>query len=413
MQFSRLRKLAMRPFENLTALESLIQWLRLISSTLIIALGLVATVGPLTSPSTLKMAQFDTRPADITAGLFEVLKNAVEVFGSTDVNNGVGLTTSEIYILTTYTEGQIQNIPQFITLNIYGSCDVSYNTKTEDPDGTVKQVRNSTIAETCRRTGPSYIFDYRSVLSQLGLDIVLDYAYDKDGSSTNLLSNSYNDYMSKLRKQKYNMISLLYVVICLEGCVLVMTLWYYIIKGRFINLFKERFLLHSISFLSFTIFICSLTSIITLTCINYKLRNRVRNELAAFGFSYSLGTSWITCIWFMAVFVVISTLVWSGLEWCISDSQDYRDGSANNILSYQPGVFMDQSEVEPSYDSQGNEIYSSNSAGNTTNVLRGSTEDGGSDFAEEMELQDLALYSSEDSELMMQRTVKPSSTMHF
>ncbi|AQZ15637.1 ECM7 (YLR443W) [Zygosaccharomyces parabailii] len=412
MQISRVRKVAMRPFENLTALESLVQWLRLISSTLIIALGLVATVGPLTSPNTLRMAQFDTRPADITQGLFQVLKHAVEVFGSTDANNGVGLTTSEIYILTAYTEGQIQNIPQFITLNIYGRCDVSFKTRTEDPGGTEVQVRNSTIAESCHRAGPDYIFDYRSVLSQLGLDIVLDYAYDKDGASTVLMSGSYNEYMSNLRNQKRNMLSLLYAVICLEACILVMTFWYYIIKGRFINPFKERFLMHSISFLSFTVFICSLTSIITLTCINYKLRNRIRNELQAFGFSYSMGNSWITCIWFMAVFVIISTLVWSGLEWCISDSQDYRDGSQNNILSYQPGVFMDQSEIEAPHDSREQDLYHTDSISNTINILRRSPEEG-SDFAEEMELQDLALYSSDDSELMMQRTVKPSSTMQF
>ncbi|CAR26629.1 hypothetical protein ZYGR_0H04470 [Zygosaccharomyces rouxii] len=412
MQISRFRKGIMKPFENLTALESLVQWLRLISSTLIIALGIVVTVGPLTSPNALRVAQFDTRPADITKGLFEALKHAVEVFGSTDVNNGVGMTTSEIFILTEYTEGQIQNIPQFITLNLYGRCDISYETKDiEGPKG-ITQVRNSTISQSCHRTGPGFIFDYRSVLLQLGLDIVLDYAYDKSGSSSE--SNSYNEYMSSIRHRKGEMVNLLYAVISLEICILVMTFWYYIIKGRFINPFKERLLMHSISLLSFTVFICSLTSIITLTCINYNLRDRVRNELKAFGFSYSLGTSWLMSMWFMAVFVIVSTLVWSGLEWCISDSQDYGDETQNNILSYEPGVFMDESELRDSNDGfEDGEMYRSNNITSETNAVRRSVDGYESDCAEELELQDLALYSSEDSGLMMQRTVKPSSTMQF
>lgn len=210
------------------------------------------------------------------------------------------------------------------------------------------------------------------------------------------------------------MVNLLYAVICLEACILAMTFWYYIIKGRFINPFKERFLMHSISLLSFTVFICALTSIITLTCINYNLRNRVKNELKAFGFAYSLGTSWLMSIWFMAVFVIISTLVWSGLEWCISDSQDYGDETQNNILSYEPGVFMDESELRDSNDDfEDGEVYRSNIDTSQTGGWHRSVNDYESDCVEEMELQDLVLYSSEDSDLMMQRTVKPSSTMQF
>lgn len=412
MQISRFRKGFMKPFDNLTTLESLVQWLRLISSTLIIALGMVVTVGPLTSPNSLRMAQFDTRPADITKGLFDALKHAVEVFGSTDVNNGVGMTTSEIFILTEYTESQIQNIPQFITLNLYGRCDISYETKIIEESKGPTEVRNSTVTEDCYRTGPNYIFDYRSVLSQLGLDIVLDYAYEKSSSSSE--SNNYNEYMSSTRKRKEEMVNLLYAVICLEFCILAMTFWYYIIKGRYINPFKERFLMHSISLLSFTVFICSLTSIISLNCINYNLRNRVKNELKSFGFSYGLGVSWLISMWFMAVFVIISTLVWSGLEWCISDSQDYSDETQNNILSYEPGVFMDESELRVSNDDfEDGELYRSTIDTSQTSGLRRPANEYESDRAEELELQDLVLYSSEDSDLMMQRTIKPSSTMQF
>lgn len=410
MQISRFRKGVMKPFENLTALELLIQWLRLITSVLIIALGIVVTLGPLSSPDKLRMARFHTKPSDIMNGLFGALKDAVEVFGSSDVNNGVGMTTSEIFILTEYTEGQIQNIPQYIDLNLYGRCDISYDFKTLEGAKGTTEVRNSSINQQCHREGISFIFDYRKILIELGLDIVFDYAYGKSGSPSE--SNSYNEYMSSIQKRKKDMVNLLFAVICLEVCILAMTFWYYIIKGRYINPFKERFLMHFISLLSFTVFICSLTSVISLTCINYTLRNRIKNELKTFGLSYSIGTPWFTSMWFMAVFVIISTVVWSGLEWCISDSQDYSDETQNNILSYEPGVFLDESEWRNEHNGLGSGSAHRSSA-SQTGGLRRSTNGCESDFAEEMELQDLVLYSSEDSDLMMQRTVKPSSTMHF
>lgn len=409
MQFTRIRKMLMKPFENLTALEALIMWLRLISSTLIVALGIAITVGPAVSPDIFRSARFDTRPSDITRGLFEVLKEAVEVYGSTDVNNGVGLTTSEIYILTEYTAGQIKNVPQFIMISLYGRCDISYDTTEElDNNGNVIEVRNSSIVETCYMTGPDYVFDYREVLSQLGLDIVLDYAYDQDQSNPLGLSSSYNEYVDILRRRKVNMIRLLYAVVCLETFIIIFTIWYYAIKGRLLNPFKERMLSHVISLLSLAAFICGLTGIISLTWLNYKFKSRIKSELKAFGFSYALGSPWFTCLWILAFFIIVSILVWSGLEWCISDvEQPYNDGTQNNMLGYEAGVFT---EVEDPVAY--NEGTFGTESGNSDAVLRNDSF-GANDRSEELELQDIALYSSDDGEIKLQRTVKPSTAMHF
>lgn len=409
MQFTRIRKMLVKPFENLTALEALIMWVRLISSTLIIALGIAVTVGPAVRPDIFRSARFDTRPSDITRGLFDVLKEAVEVYGSTDVNNGVGLTTSEIYVLTEYTAGQIRNVPQFITISLYGRCDISYDTTNAlDKNGNIIEVRNSSIVEVCYMTGLDYLFDYRQVLSQLGLDIVLDYAYDQDLSNPLGLSTSYNEYVEILRRRKINMVRLLYAVLCLETFIIFFTIWYYTIKGRLINPFKERILTHVISLLSLAVFICGLTGIISLTWLNYKLKGRIKSELDAFGFSFALGSPWFTCLWIFAFFIIVSTLVWSGLEWCLSDvEQPYNDGTQNGILGYEAGVFT--GVEDPVAYNEGTDITES---GNSGAVSRNNSI-GPNDRSEEVELQDIELYSSDDSEFNLQRTVKPSTAMYF
>ena len=150
MQVSRVRDIITRPFQNLTALEKVVQWLRLGTTLLIISFGLALTVGPLSSPRTLYMSRLDTYSADITTGLFTVLRQSMEQSTSTEENNGVGLTTSELYILTAYTESQIKNVPQYITVSLYGRCDSTYTmVEVFDSEGNMHSVKNSTTKSTC------------------------------------------------------------------------------------------------------------------------------------------------------------------------------------------------------------------------------------------------------------------------
>lgn len=398
--------------EDLTAFETLVLWIRLISSALIIALGLAITIGPVTAPRTFRVAKFGTKSTDIIGGLFKELKEAVEVYGSTDVNNGVGLTTSEIFILTAYTASQINDVPQYIAVSIYGRCDISFNTtQALNKKGEVVEVRNSSMVEVCYRTGRDYVFDYREVLSQLGMDIVLVYAYDQEVSAPLGLSNTYNEYMKELRRKKVNMVNLLISALVLEGAILILTVWYYTIKGRLMNPLKERILGHTISLLSLVVFILGLTGTISLAWLALKLKNRIITELSVYGFTYGLGFTWFTCLWLFAFGILVSTLAWSGLEWCMSDvQQPYNDGTQNNILRYQTGVFTDAGDASSNNlsddrESSDNHLRLTRSSGRNASV--------DSDSAEEVELQDIALYSSDDSDVNFKRTLNPSSTMYF
>ncbi|AHY78791.1 ADI_G0044570.mRNA.1.CDS.1 [Saccharomyces cerevisiae] len=448
MVMSRIRDTIARPFQNLTALEKVVQWLRLGTTLLIISFGLALTVGPLSSPRTLYMSRLDTYSADITTGLFTVLRESMEQSTSTEENNGVGLTTSELYILTAYTESQIKNVPQYITVSLYGRCDSTYTmVEVFDSEGNMHSVKNSTTKSTCSSIGTDYLFDYREVLESLGLDIILDYAYNKIGSQQ-AESSAYTTYMRSLKHKKANVLHFLYAVISFQVCMLFFMIWYYYIKGRFMNALKERALVHINSLLSLVVFIGGLISSISLAWVNYTIQSRINTELEAFGFSYHLGVTWFALLWCFAGLISVSCLAWSGLEWCISDNgTSYGGGIDDKFLGYQAGVFTDADlDDETSYSQRypqrqstsgeaelmrnsdtmatirktsdvdlnsENDAKTSLDHGNhTANISNGGKHE---PFAtrEEFELQDIRFRSSNDSEESMQRVIKPSSALQF
>ncbi|KAL3238222.1 Ecm7p [Nakaseomyces bracarensis] len=443
----RVMRLVLKPFTNLNSLEMLVQWLRLISSVLIVIFNIIVVLGPLSSPRSLYMSKLDTFSADITQGLFDVLRTNMESSGSTNINNGVGLTTSELLILTEYTATQVKDAPQFITVSLYGRCDCTFTTdELVGLDGKSYVVRNSTITCGCINVGSDYLFDYREVLSNLGLGIILDYAYSKDGSKMGL-SDAYSKYINSLKRRKISVTNLLYAVLASEILITALTLWYYSIKGRYLNVFLERTLVHVISLLSFTVFICGLASIISLAWLNYKVQSRIKSELQAFGFSYHLGGTWFACLWMLAIFVSISCFVWSGLEWCIAENYEpYFEESNGIFLETQPQkqrLTSDPFADDQTVDSAGRSISNSSAKRNTRFVEARQVRSSGSlnalsrlnssrairnksfnqsqnpfeenDYAldEQYELQSIALRSSTDSDLNEQQVLQPSSTMHF
>ncbi|QID86992.1 Calcium uptake protein [Saccharomyces pastorianus] len=394
------------------------------------------------------MSRLDTYSADITTGLFTVLKESMEKSTSTEANNGVGLTTSELYILTAYTESQIKNVPQYITVSLYGRCDSSYSmVEAFDSQGNMYSEKNSSTKSTCIKAGTNYLFDYREVLQNLGLDIVLDYAYNKV-SSQQAETSAYTSYMKGLKNKKANVLHLLYAVISFQVCMLFFMIWYYYIKGRFLNALKERALVHLNSLLSLVVFIGGLTSTISLAWINYTIQSRINSELEAFGFSYHLGVTWFALLWCFAGLISVSCLAWSGLEWCISDNgMAYGGGIDDKFLGYQAGVFTNadtdedlaygqrnpqrqstsgEAELMRNSDTMPTISKTANSGVNRSDDLNCNSDnqegtadigdnDGKSPFAsrEEFELQDIRFRSSSDSEESVQRIIKPSSALQF
>lgn len=401
-----------RPFRNLSVFDTLALWIRLTSTVLAITFGLILILGPLSMPNRMCLAMFNTRSSDITQGLFEELKTAVEVFGSTNVNSGVGLTTSEIMILTEYTAKKTQDLPQFISFTLYGTCSVKLISnevaQSTNSTQTAPNAKNST-EQYCQTSGPGYVFNYREILAQLSLNIVLDYAYEQELNSAIGLASDYSTYMSSLHGRKASSVELLCVTIMFQVVIFGLTLWYYNIKGRSINPLKERILTHTLSLLSAVSFICGLIGVINLTWITYSLRKRINNELNLLGFSLTIGQPWFVCLWFFTFFTLLLTIIWSGLEWCVTNvSGPYNDETRDNILGYEAGVLTTCDDQISNFTGllPRNIKHSDNTAMSRTSSRS-------IDHMEVHEMQDISHISTHDSNLSYQGPVKPSSTMYF
>ncbi|SCU97775.1 LAFA_0G13190g1_1 [Lachancea sp. 'fantastica'] len=327
----RLQKAASKPFDNLSASSRLTQFCRLGSSILIIVFTMVVTVGALTLPDRLFMGQMKTSSIDIANGLFQFLQSSVESSTANYISNGVGLTTSEILILTDYTAMQSKAAPQYVVSSVYGWCRVENRTTIT----TGPRAHNYT---TCIREGSDYIFDYRSLMKDVGLEVILDYAYGSPDGSTYETSPSYTHYMNTRRNTKERMVVLLYFVAVCQAVVLVLTLWYYSIKGRNLNQFREFMLEHTISVLSLVVCICALVSAISLLSLNMQLRSKVNSELGVMGISYHLGREWFAALWLAAIFSCVSCANWSGLVWCITNNNVEREES------YELGILASAGE---------------------------------------------------------------------
>ncbi|CEP61672.1 Ecm7p LALA0_S03e08196g [Lachancea lanzarotensis] len=327
----RLQKAAAKPFDNLSASSRLVQFCRLGSSILVIVFTMIVTVGALTLPDRLYMGQMKTSSIDIANGLFQFLQSSVESSTANYVSNGVGLTTSEILILTEYTALQSKSAPQYVVSSVYGWCEVENRTTVT----TGPRAQNYTA---CIREGSDYIFDYRSLMKDVGLEVILDYAYGTPDGGTYETSPSYTRYMDSRRNTKERMVVLLYIVAVCQALVLALTLWYYSIKGRNLNQFKEFMLVHTISVLSLLVCICALVSAISLMVMNMELRSKINSELGVMGISYHLGGEWSAALWLVAIFSCISCANWSGLVWCITDNAVERDES------YELGILASASE---------------------------------------------------------------------
>ncbi|CUS20180.1 LAQU0S01e00804g1_1 [Lachancea quebecensis] len=337
MLVRRVKKAVSRPFENLGALDRLIQYLRLGSSIMVVVFVMMLTLGALVSPSKIFIGKLNTCLVDIAQGLFDALQQSVEAKTANYVNNGVGLTTSEILILTEYTTSQVHSSPQYVVSSTYGWCRV---------DNRTSPTSNSTIGNhtQCHNVGSTYIFNYRELMKEIGLNAILEYTYGSLDGSSYESSKPYVEYMDRLETTKIRMVNLLYTVGSLHAVMLVCSLWYYSVKGRSLSILKERILVHLISLISLVVCVCAMVSAVTLVTISIELRSRIQSELHYMGISYHLGKTWFTVLWLLAVFSCISCMVWSGLVWCIAEK------STDSMESYELGILATANQAQDDDD---------------------------------------------------------------
>ncbi|EDO16098.1 hypothetical protein Kpol_1001p10 [Vanderwaltozyma polyspora DSM 70294] len=412
MELNSLKHILNKPFSNLSVFDRWIQFLRFLPSFLVILFGLVVLVGPNVSPVSFYVTRFDGYSADISNGLFTYLKAASDV----PAMNGdeYQLSTSEVELFVDYSSSKVNGIPQYITLSLYKRCDIRFDVESRfNDDGNLEQKRNSTESDiNCIDVGSSYIFDYREALLDFGLYIILEFAYEKptdhNASSEQL---RYDKMIDSFRRKESLAVNMLIVVLSVEAVIIVLTIWYYCIKGRSIDTIKEKILVHTISTLSFVNLVCGLLSGILFFTINLKLRSDINFELSPFGFSFHLGKSWHGCLGVLLIMIVMSCFMWSGIEWCIADTTapDTVDAADTHILKFNKGVFTDVNEptaLNPTSD----ELEEQAPDMNKIDIF--SDDNALDENRESFELQELTRMSSSSDEFDA-KPIEPSSTMRF
>lgn len=323
---------------ELNPFDRMMLWMRIITSMLIMIFVLILTACTAKYPASLYIGKLDTSSSDILRGLFDKLSTSVVGAKSSGINNGVGLTTSEIYLLTAYVDYQVQNVPQFITSSIYGQCSTWFSVNdTVNVTGASSSAKNSVMTNKCQYIGPSYMLNYRDLLIELGLGIVLSYAYgyeNEDGTlnSDNPEAISFSHYMIDAKNNKVKMVNLLYAVGILECVTFAIIIAFYIIRNNPNKQNKSRVLVHIISLLKLVIFICTVVVTVNFTIIVLNLRKKINNELDSFGFSFHIGIAWFVCIWLFVSFATVSCLVWTGFEWCITNPGSLEDKDENKLV---------------------------------------------------------------------------------
>ncbi|CCH62160.1 hypothetical protein TBLA_0G02200 [Henningerozyma blattae CBS 6284] len=334
--FKKLKERVCGPFKGLSEWEIAICLFRFFSSFVILLIVAVLTLGPWINPNHLYLGKFNTVSSDISKGLYQYLKTSVESLEASQFQDHLGLTTSELFTLTNYASSNVQDLPLYITSSMYGKCETrSGNMTRKIIDGNIYITYND-IYNKCDFEGLGYVFNYRELLSDMGLELLLSYAYKSNIDKAIDQNVSYLCYIGRSSDRRATMMCLLFIAGALDIIILILTIIYYTVKDKSLNLTKENILIHTISFLSFILCIDGILCSVFLMVLEINLRSKIQKELSMFGISYRIGKPWYVLLFFMAAFVTISCILWAGLEWCMSPniSNSHVSEIEVNILNY-------------------------------------------------------------------------------
>lgn len=316
-----------------------------------LASGLVLAVGPLHAPKYLYLGRFDTGYSNIAKGLYLYLKQSVESVSQADFNDHLGLTSSELDILTRYAMEHIEDLPLFITTSIYGNCKtISKDIVKHYYQNTMYLEYNNLVTQ-CERNGLGNVFDYREILSDMGLSLLLSYAYRENYGAQELQTKNYETFINFLGSRRAILMVLIFIVCGMEVVSIFLTFIYTFIKGRFLNLIYEELLIQTLCVLSLIKFITGCVSSVMLTVIELNLRGRIHGELSLFGISYHIGAAWYITLYFFLTFLSASCLLWSGVEWCVARATDLKPNEmTQHILNTQREEFELVQRVDDKLD---------------------------------------------------------------
>lgn len=326
MFFKNLAYTIALPFKNLTTQARIVQIYRLVSGLIALIFVLVTLLGSFFTRK-IYIARIDCSHIDVSLGLYESLRTTVssndilELLTSYYLPQDQSLTDSEIKILTAYAQEQVASAPQFITSSLWNWCHGNYNiTSTEKPKGKVKyNVKDIQIQ--CMKSNDGFGLDYKDVLSNIGLDSIIAYAYSGDSN------DEVYQKKTNTRRRRFKMIPAS-LIFCTASQVLVFVLTFLVYSNRGSQ--KDLSKIHPL-FLNIIAYasLASCLSIVIgagiITNLLIEVRNEISGQLNSFGISLHLGLIWFLLLWIAFAFSFLSMTLWAFPIWCANPSSYIDD----------------------------------------------------------------------------------------
>lgn len=364
MTSSKLRNQICQPFSNLTPRARLLQFGRLGTSLISIVLVIFLLVLPFHN-SHFYLAKLDCNHVDVSNGIFTSLQSAMND-GETDSF----MTTSEIQILAQYTSHQVSTAAQFIQYSITGWCYGTYSSAE-----TYNAVTNKFIAiqkgdskVRCSMPSLNYVFDYRGELSDVGLNIVLSYAYVKGEFSTEeehyVPDKSYETLLEKRWTRNTAGIGLLMSSLIIQPFLLRFGTIYYGLRGKQINDKLMPSLTRQIfGFVSAISFIAVLSSALINISLYEEIKREIRSQLGDFGLTVHSGPMYLFVFWLIVLLQFICIFLWGGPVWCATS----ESGRVQSREVEEEEAFLNRRPT--SFESDGGFELSRTSSTSTDNIF--------------------------------------------
>ncbi|SGZ53064.1 CIC11C00000000082 [Sungouiella intermedia] len=320
--FRQIKHYGCLPFRNLTTSQRVLQYLRL-GTSLLTVIFVVILLQVNNQSTKAYVAKINCAHIDVAYGLYNSLRNSIsDSYADADYSNGylpsdLSLTVSEISILTEYTQQKVSDAPQSILLGVSSWCKVDYKTKYQNAPHTNHHEANFTT--TCFGYEGSSLFDYRWLLSNNGLTIILAYAYESD----------YDDdtsYVKRVvsRTQKFRILKIVTIVqLVLQLLVFISTLVVYGNRGTEKDLSRIPSLF--LNLVALTSMAAGVSMIAAFSLVFQEINGTMKeisSGMASFGINMRTGKTFFTAAWLALAFSCLSMISWIGPLWCSNPPEE-------------------------------------------------------------------------------------------
>ncbi|KAK6465899.1 hypothetical protein DFJ63DRAFT_310982 [Scheffersomyces coipomensis] len=318
-------------FNTLSAEQTTLLILRLLTSCVAFVCLLSALISPLSNNESY-MIRIDCARLNIEAGLSATLKNNL-LFNSDSFYDGspfaATLTTSDLNIIAEYSQDQVKDAPQYITVSLWKWCRGDYN-ETEAGDSKYLEQHESL---TCYDSNSDVLYDYVDLFNSVGLTFIELYAYNDSENET----HSYAETVLR-RQRTYKFVPFgIIVSTVLSFTTFILTIFIYakdkhsssssfiLLNPKVVRTKKTSFT--SLAFLNFTAivstvsFVSIMTAVALLSAVLNQLEREINRQLASFGIALHLGKIWFILLYVGCVSSLLCTLLWMFPLWCGNPSR--------------------------------------------------------------------------------------------